>query len=291
MSLHDSRMKHQLKENQDIYYAWVEECERLGDPSPLSMKDYKSTVTEFFEKCVVTSILDVDFETIENFINAPELKLSRRTAKLDYLKHFLSFTERKNKVRWDFEVGDLMVIKPDAKATRESVERAEPLTARELIRLYEFFNNHISEQKWLESYVVFRLMYNYKLDKFEIAKINGNTLSVSTGEFRLVGFPSPVMFDEEIKDIFKSNGPNFLPSNAHDVYSRLTDLSQILSVDGHKRKVTQKVIDKTRDRFKILCPECGDFIENDPRLFGYVQVDILNLGSLLLCKNCLENSK
>jgi len=46
MSLHDSRMKHQLKENQDIYYAWVEECERLGDPSPLSMKDYKSTVTE-----------------------------------------------------------------------------------------------------------------------------------------------------------------------------------------------------------------------------------------------------
>ena len=286
MSFYDDRIKKQPKENQEIYYAWVEDYKRLGF-SESSLIRYMSTVTEFFEECVDCSILDIDVQKIEDFLNSQERKLSSKSAKVSYLKHFLAFVERRHRaeIRWKFKVEDLMALKPAAKETREETERAKPLTAQELIRLYIFFDRHIQEPRWLQSYTIFRLMYNYGIDKFAIAKI-GKTLDLNTGEFFPNGSTRSVKLDEELLTIFKKNGLNFLPSNNTNVYDRLTDIEEVLD-----RNITQKIVEKTRERFKFKCPDCDELFENDPREFGFIQVDVLNLGALMVCKNCLEKYK
>lgn len=294
MSLSDDRMKKQSQENKDIYYAWLAECKRTGEPNPNSMRNYESAITLFFEKYLNDSILDVEIETIDNFVRPSNqtIKVSTKSGRLHFLTNFLAFIERnrnKYKPRWKWNGEVLDVIAKELKDEEQSVNRAKPLTAREMIQLYEFFKSHIYEQKWLESYTIFRLMYNLKLNKYEIAKINGDTFDKTTGELHLESSSKPIKLDEGLLEIFQSHGPDFLPSNVSDVYSRLTDLEQVLSHGDEIRNITQTVLNETREHFKIRCPECGNLIENDLNHFGFVKVDIFNLGKIILCKTCLEN--
>jgi len=281
MSKYEDRVKEQSVENRQIYYEWIDEFNRLGKRS---LKTYKSTVTEFLEFNGGISILDIKIETIKKFLEKKLYKPNTKQNKLLYLKDILEFVSRKYKTRWNFTVDDLKNLLLTRDEIRESTISAEPLSAKQLIKLYNFFNEHIKEGKWLVVYTIFRLMYNYDLDKFDIAKINSETYDLQKGEFIKDRFSSTIIFDEEIVSIFKKNGSDFLPNNDSSVYDRLRNIEEVLDVN-----ITQEVIKTTRELLTIRCPHCGKFIENDVSLFGYVQTDLLNLGTLIVCKKCLEN--
>jgi hypothetical protein len=280
MSKYEDRVKKQPQENQSIYYAWIDEFNRLGKKS---IRQYKSAITEFLEYNGEILILDIKFETIEKFLNIRLITLNRKQSKLGYLMNFLEFVSRKYKPRWDFQSNDLKVLLSKYAEVRASTISAEPLSAKQLIKLYNFFSENIKDRKWLEVYTIFRLMYNYGLNKYDIAKIDSSTYDLKTGKFQKNRTSSQIVFDKEIVSIFQKNG-FFLPNNNTDVYNRLKDIKEILGGN-----ITQEIIKATKKQLKIKCPQCGLFIENDLSLFGYVQIDLLNLGSLIVCKNCLEN--
>jgi hypothetical protein len=282
MSKYEDRMQKQSPENQSIYYAWVDEFNRLGKTS---LADYESTNTEFLEYNGNVSILNIKFKTIENFLSDHPIGLSRYQAKVQYLKNFLGFVSRKykTKTRWDFGFDDLDVLLAKSGEVRASIISAEPLTVKQLMKLYNFFNENSKDREWLEVYTIFRLMYNYGLDKFDIANVNSNTYNFSTGDYHKNDSSSSILFDKEIVSIFQENG-FFLPKNSTDVYKRLKKINKILGGN-----ITQTVVEITKKQLKIRCPQCGRLINNDVSLFGYVQTDLLNLGTLIVCKKCMEN--
>jgi hypothetical protein len=283
MSVADERIKRLLPENREIYNAWRQDCERRKIPSN-SIKHYISAVTEFLALNADTSVLHLKDSQIDAFLNSKKLKLTRRRSKLDYLKKFLVFVDWQYKTDWDFTLQELKVHQPYTAEIEADIEHTQPLTAKELIKLYEFFKVNIYETRWLESYVVFRLMYDHGLDKYSIAKINTSTYDSDTGKFRDDKSASVVQLDDELILIIKSKGLNIIPKTDDRVYQKLTDLEPAL---GHN--LTQGIIWETRKQIVIRCPECGKSFKNDPGLFGYVRTDLLNLGTMILCKNCLEN--
>lgn len=277
-SLYEERIKRQSQEIQEIYYSWLEDCERQ---KLKGMNGYKSTVTEFIDKCIKCPILEIDFDTIESFIVTRNIKTTTRNNKVSHLIRFFSFIKRKHPItKWDFEVEDLKLLEEE---TKDKVS-AEPLTVKQLIKLYQFFSDHKQDRKWLESYMVFRLMYAHELNKFDIADINNKTYDSETGVFKKNKAASPITFAEDIRSIFKQYGPNFLPAGNAAIYQRIMDTGQILGIN-----ITQPVINETRRSFQLRCPQCGQLIENDADLVGFVEVNLLNLRSLILCKTCLEN--
>jgi len=280
MSKSEDRVKKQSPENQSIYYAWIEEFNRTHEK--VSLPGYESAVTEFLEYNGKTSILDVKSETIEQFRDYRDLRPNRKHGKLIYLSNFLYFVSRKYITRWNFELDDLKVFLLRNDELKANTRNAKPLSAKQLIKLYNFFNENISDRKWLEVYIIFRLVYNFGLSKFDIARINSNTYNLQTGEFQKSRTSSQV-FDEEIIYIFQKSG-FFLPHNSTDVYNRLKEIEEILG-----ENITQEIIKATKKQLVVRCPQCGRLVENDIDKFGYVQVDLLNLGSLILCKGCLEN--
>ena len=81
MSKYEDRIKKQPQENQIIYYAWIDEFNRLGRKSLIQ---YASAITEFLEFNGYISILDIKFETIEKFLNNRHISLNRKQSKLGY---------------------------------------------------------------------------------------------------------------------------------------------------------------------------------------------------------------
>lgn len=275
MSTYEDRIRKQPLENQDIYYAW------LSGTKLQSNGNYRSAISEFLEFRGNRSILEIKAREIEAFRDRRELKPGRKASKLRYLKNFLVFVKEHYPVVWDFDLADLKKLLPGSAEVKASKTSATPLTAKEFIRMYRFLGDHIQEREWRKVYTVFRLMYNYGLSKSDIAKIDSKTYNLKTGELYANSY-SPITFDDEIVSLFQENGLDFLPKNHWDVYDLLKKIGEILD-----RNITQETIKRTRERFRLVCPQCGELIENNPRRFGFVQVDILNLGSLIVCQDCL----
>jgi len=134
------------------------------------------------------------------------------------------------------------------------------------------------DSEWLKTYVVFRLMFNYGLNKFDIEKINSKTYDLETGIYK-----KTIHFDSELVSIFKKEGINFLAYDKDTIYLKLDLASDYLG-----KKITQEVIRETKKRFQLLCPYCGEYFNNDTQIFGIAKIDILNLNGIVVCKNCLD---
>jgi hypothetical protein len=281
MSKSEDRLKKQPQENQKIYYDWIDELKRLERKG---LDQYQSAVSEFLEYNGSILVLDVKFETIEKFLNDRPIKLNRKHTKLRYLKNFLEFVSRKYKPRWNFELNYLKVLLSSNAEVKANTVSAKALSAKQLIKLYNFLNENLKDKKWLEVYTIFRLMYNYDLNKYDIAKIDSSTYDIQTGIFQKSRNSTAIVFDEEIVNIFENQGLEFLPHNGEVVYLRLMEIEKILG-----ENINQEIIKITKKQLRIRCPQCGLLIENILSQFGYVKIDILNLGTLIVCKKCLEN--
>ena len=73
MSIYAERVEKQSPKNQSIYYAWLDECDRLGKKG---MNSYKGAVTEFFEYNGDCSVLEIKIETIDAFLKDRKIKPS-----------------------------------------------------------------------------------------------------------------------------------------------------------------------------------------------------------------------
>jgi hypothetical protein len=290
MATYSTKISIQNKFNNDQFNMWFDET---TDIQPSTKRQYASTISRFLIYIEECSILEINRNKIISFRNSPsglknqsELQPSLQSARIKYLTHFLVYISKKfpNDIRWDFTLGDLLKFAPTQDEIIHTQNKAEALTFNDLISLYKKFKVQIKINKeWLKAYIVFRLMFNYNLDKKDIAKINPNSYDINTGIYKQSKSKENIQFDQELRSFFLDEGIDFLSYSADTIYLKLDVLGLFLG-----KKITQEVIRETKKKFQIQCPRCGSFFVNDTQYFGIAKMDILNLNGILVCKTCLE---
>ena len=279
-SIYETRIRRQSPENQFIYQAWIKDFQKKGKTS---LNPYQSTVSEFLDICVHCSILEVQFSTLAAFFEPLHHKPTSLTNKVNYLKNFIEFvSSHYEHSKWDFVTEDINCFLPDPIEVKKTKGGGKPLSFEDFCKLYAFFQTHIQEEKWLETYVIFRLIYTHNLDKSDIAKIDESTYNLSTGEFLKDDANDLILFDPELVTIFRDQSTTFLKFSNGTIYLKLKEIGKVLH-----RNITQEDIRATMDRFQIQCPRCGGLIENRVSLFGCLEIDLLNISGILVCKKCL----
>ena len=136
-------------------------------------------------------------------------------------------------------------------------------------------------------------MYDYNLTKEDISEINQNTYNPNTGELSIISYKGTIQktLDDELITIFKNDGLEILDYSDGNIYVLFKNgLEEIIKTDlGEKVTITQMVLRKTKEAYVIRCPQCQREIENDTRLFGCLEVNMLGIGNIIVCKECLEN--
>ena len=280
-TIYETRIRRQSPENQIIYHSWIKDFQKKGKTS---LNPYQSAVSEFLDKCVDCSILEVQFSTLAAFFEPLDRKPTSLTNKVHYLKNFFEFVyNHYDHSKWDFTVEDMNGFLPDPVEVKKTKEGGKPLSFEDFCKLYAFLQTHIQEKKWLATYVIFRLIYSNNLDKLDISKIDESTYNLNTGEFLKDSANDLIQFDPELVNIFRDKGTTFLKFSDSTIYLKLKEIGKVLH-----RNITQEDIRATMERFQIQCPRCGRQIENRASLFGCVEIDLLNIGGILVCKKCLE---
>ncbi len=278
--------------NQTQFFSWLNDPKTLA-LRPKTVNQYKGTTELFLLFLGNCSILDVKLDTIKKFKTAPvgkkpqdSYKPSRQLARINYLQKFLQYIDKNHsrEIKWDFTIKELKTIHPSKKEVADSTESAKPLSFQEFISLHKEFEKRIGKDKeWLKAYLVFRLMFNYGLDKVDIEKISNSTYSIETGLFTIQESGRNTNFDHEIMGIFKTEGIDFISRASDTIYLMLEPIWTFLN-----KAVTQEVIRETKKNFLIKCPYCGELIENNTDNFGFLKSNTMNLNGLILCKSCLE---
>lgn len=279
MSVYDTRMSKQSEENQQIYYAWVDDCRRneLSD-----IDTYMSTVTSFFELKIYDSILKVKLEDIRAYLyESNRFKPGHIVNKINHLKNFLKFIERSYNVEWNFIAEHLVTLAPAKEIVQASKSKPTPISFKDLCLLYRKFSDLIdTDVKWLQSYVIFRLAFDYAMDKKIISKFSYETYNTLTGEFNY-GKIKKKLDSELVQILSKELIIGYYSEDS--IYEKLKLAGELIG-----RNVTQEDIDATRKLFTINCPICGKQINNKIGLLGAAKVNILSLDGFIICRKCLE---
>lgn len=291
MALYNDKLIFHNQFNSEQFKIWFENTTNIKSSTK---SQYASTISRFLIYIDKLSILEINKSIIISFRNSPsglknqsKLKPSVKRARINYLTNFLVFIDNKfpDETKWDFRIEELPSFAPTQEDINNTQENAEALTFNDLVRIYRKFDTQIKRNKeWLKAFVIFRLMLNYNLDKYDISNINSSTYDTNTGFYKKHKTKIKIQFDQELVSILTEEGLDFLSYQADTLYSKLDVIGTYLG-----KKVTQEVIRETKKRFQIQCPRCGNFYDNDSKNFGIAKIDILNVNGILVCKTCLEN--
>lgn len=267
----EDRVSKSSKKNQKFFYDYLEFEVNVKEAKESSLKNYRSTIVNFYEYINHEEIDSTPIERIEEFLLQID-NIRTFTNKLNNLKSFFSYLN--NVTRLPFEINELHQLMFPREEIRNAEKReAIPLSIEELVML----RNKLEKNKDYKKLFTLEMLYYYGLNPTEVSQCNINSYDKEKKIFQLKD--KKIEINERILNLFSFNGV-LLPLTRSAVIYRLSEIGALLN-----RPLTPSDIAKTRDLYFFTCPSCKKGYENNPKNWAILEYYI-DHSKWMVCKYC-----